>query len=159
MADATGSQNVEKYILFKLCDNTYGVPLMSTREVVERGPVQKIPNSKPYFTGVMDIRGEMIGVINLRTHFYGVADESPNPAVILFNVENGGYGVMVDTLITVEEFSFDKIDYDPKVASKVPLKFLMGITKYNDEIVSLVNLKLLIEDENQDRKTSLDKVG
>lgn len=137
-----------RYILFWLNDELYGTPLLSAREVVEQQPVKTIPNTTPYFLGVINIRGEIIGLIDLKKRFSLDQQENNNPALIVFESTGGSVAALVDRLEAVVSLNQDDIEENPNIAVKVPMEYLVGIGKFNDRLVTILDLKKILDAED-----------
>ncbi|MFK8136967.1 MAG: chemotaxis protein CheW [Bdellovibrionales bacterium] len=145
-----------RYLLFRVGEELYGTPLLGVREVVEPQACKKMPNTVPYFKGLINIRGEIVGVIDLRIRFSQSAEDE-GAALIVFDTDAGAVGALVDQVDSVLAITEDIIDKNPNVGSMVPVEFLVGIAKLEDKLVSLVDLNKTLGNEelSQLRTTKL----
>jgi purine-binding chemotaxis protein CheW len=137
----------DRYILFRLNNELYGTPLLAAREVVEMQSIKKIPHTSPDFLGVINVRGEIIGVLDLRIRFNMHVGETSNPAMIVFATNVGTMAVVVDKLEAVARIEDTQIDTNPSLQSKMPLDYLLGIAKHGDQMVTLLDLLKTVKEE------------
>ena len=141
---ATGSVDGEqeecRYLLFKLGKELYGTPLLGVREVVEPQEPKPVPNTVGYFLGVINIRGQIVGVIDLRNRFGHKVEKGPENALMVFNTDAGPMAAWVDQVEAVVRLSDDRIDKKPNVKTSVPPEFMLGIAHEGERLVTLVDL-------------------
>src|ERR1700733_14388086 len=92
-----------KYMLFHLGQEVYGTPLLQVREVIENRPSKAVPNSVAAFEGVINLRGEVIGVIDLRKMLK--INPAQSLSILVFESSQGLMGAIVDRCIAVAEIS------------------------------------------------------
>ncbi|OFZ22699.1 MAG: hypothetical protein A2202_01370 [Bdellovibrionales bacterium RIFOXYA1_FULL_36_14] len=155
--NATKDENDNKYLLFSIGKEIFGVPLMGVREVTEPQKVKPIANTSKHFLGVINIRGEIIGVIDLRIRLSHPAEKTPFMAMIIFETAVGPMAALVDKVESVSIIEEKNIDRNPNISSDFPQKYLMGIGKLNDDLITLINLNdvLGIETLNNFRTTKM----
>lgn len=140
------TEDEARYLLFRVGEEVYGTPLLGVREVVEPQVCKKIPNTVPYFKGLINIRGEIVGVIDLRTRFQQTVDDE-GTALIVFDTEAGAVGALVDQVDSVMSIKENIIDRNPNISSAVPMEFLIGIAKLDEQLVSLIDLNKTLGNE------------
>ena len=115
-----------------------------------------MPNTVKYFKGLINIRGEIVGVIDLRTRF-SQDDSDAGKALIVFDTEAGAVGALVDQVDSVIAIQENVIEKNPNVGSVVPIDYVVGIAKLNDMLVSLIDLNKTLGNEelSQLRNTKL----
>lgn len=137
----------DRYIIFRLGSEVFGTPLLTAREVVELQPIKKIPNTTPDFLGVMNVRGEIIGVLDLRLRFGFPSKTDELSALIVFPTPVGTMAVVVDRLEAVVNIPMDSVEQNPNIQSKVPMRYLVGIAKHEGELVTLLDLFKTVQQE------------
>lgn len=137
----------DRYLLFVLGQDLYGTPLMGVREVVEYQKAKPIPHTVRAFLGVINIRGEIIGVIDLRTRFQYPAEENRGTAMMVFTTENGTLAAIADRMEGVVRIPREAIEPTPKIESRLPPSYLMGIGRCRDKLVTLIDLPKILERE------------
>src|SRR5690349_9149805 len=129
-ADELEEDNVQaNYLLFRLAHELYGAPLLSVREVLKLTAIKPVPYMATHFKGVINLRGRIVGVLDLRLKFELPVSEASAGRILI--VEQGGelLGAIVDEVEAVEEFRPENIDTNPVVETKIGAKFFLGIGK------------------------------
>jgi len=140
-------QEDKRYLLFLLGNELYGAPLGAIREVVEPQDPKTIPNTAKSFLGVINIRGKIVGVLDLRLKFDIEAQNGSDRALIVFETAAGPTAVLVDKVEAVVRVPDSDIERNPTVRTTVPLQYLIGIGKYKERLVTLVNLVDILDAE------------
>ncbi len=137
----------DRYLLFTLGQDLYGTPLMGVREVVEYQKAKPIPHTVKAFLGVINIRGEIIGVLDLRARFQYQLEENREVAMMVFGTENGTLAAVADRMEGVVKIPKDAIDPTPRVENRLPPAYLLGIGRCRDRLVTLIDLPKILERE------------
>ncbi len=142
--DESYDENKYKYLLFTVGDELFGVPLMGVREVVEPQPIKPLPNTIDHFLGVINIRGEIVGVVDLRIRFSHEPKDSALMAMIIFESAVGPIAALVDKVESVSVIDDEDVDKNPNISSNFPIEYLIGIGKIKDRLVTLINLNKVL---------------
>lgn len=143
-----GSELESRYLLFQIGSELYGTPLLGVREVLEPQEAKPVPNTVPYFAGVINIRGEIIGVIDLRLRLGYAAESRTQMALMIFQTEAGAMAGLVDKVEAVGQIPSSKIEKNPNIKTKAPLKHFIGIGQWNNRLVTLISLNgILVSEE------------
>lgn len=146
LGDEAGEDN--KSLVFTLKDELYGCSLLKVKEVIKVGAIKPVPYMAPYFKGVLNLRGHVLGVIDLGAKL-GLAREADSKGLIVVTeTKYGVIGVIVDELLTVTRFSNADIDLKTPVETKIAPVFFEGIGKWNDRLVHLIDLSGLVQEED-----------
>ena len=144
-----GDETVQ-VIVFKLGDEKYGVDINQVREIIRPTQITRIPNAPDFVEGVINLRGQITTIINLRKRFGMEPRNVDNDTrIIVFDHGGNTVGMMVDTVTEVRYLSTDDIDELPSmITARDESKFLKGVGKLPDGLLILVDLnKVLSEDE------------
>jgi purine-binding chemotaxis protein CheW len=141
------NESENKFLVFSVGEELYASPLLSIREVLEFQPPKPMPNMVHYFTGVINVRGAIVGVIDLRTKFGHEAKNWPRTPFLLCDTSRGAIATIVDSVERVQAFAEDQIDRHPPVATKVEQSYLMGVAKSNQELITLVDIEKLLNEQ------------
>jgi purine-binding chemotaxis protein CheW len=133
-----------KYLLFHIGEEIYGTPLLDVREVIEPQPAKPIPNTFEYFTGVINIRGEIVGVLDLRVRFGYPAEYTKTTSLMVFNTRGGPMAAVVDRVEAVVQLPESAVECNPNVQTNIPQQYLIGIAKNGDRLVSLIDLNEIL---------------
>jgi len=154
-SDTDSGDEAKKYLIFSLDEDLFGTPLLNVREVIEPQPIKKIPNTVDEFLGAINLRGEIIGVIDLRLRLGREPRSLPTNAFLIFQTEVGAIAALVDQVESISEFSVEDMDSNPNVLFKIPQNFLIGMAKLDDRLVTVLDLfNVLSQDEINQLKSS-----
>lgn len=105
-----GSLHDSRYLLFKLHGEAYAAPLVQVREVIKIPKIKPVPHSPKHMKGVMNLRGQIITVFDLRTKLGLPAQAADAPGLILVvDTDHGSIGALVDSVESVQEIPQSEI--------------------------------------------------
>ena len=141
--DTDGSQ----FLTFQLGEELYGVDILRVQEIKGYTTVTKIPNTPSYIKGVMNLRGTIVPIVELRTTFgMETIDYTMRTVIIVVVVRDRIMGLVVDSVSDVLNISKNDIQPPPEFGTKVDVSFLNGIAKCGDNLVALLNIDRLLTD-------------
>ncbi|MFH0976629.1 MAG: chemotaxis protein CheW [Spirochaetota bacterium] len=138
-----------KYIAFKLGDELYAVNVMNAQEVMGMIPIGHVPDTQPYMKGVIDLRGTIVPIVDLRVK-YGMEEKAYNDdtAIMITEMHNELVGLVVDSVVDVLQLSIEDIQHTPHFTAKADRDSVEGIGKVNDEIIIVLEAnRMLSADE------------
>lgn len=141
------AQEENRYLIFSLGREMFGTPLLGVREVVEPLAPKPVPNTRPFFTGVINIRGEIVGVMDLRARFQQTPKSEPGQAMMVFETSTGTEAALVDRIEAVAKISEKNIELQPNVRSNIPSDYLLGVAKEGERLVTLIDLRKVLEEQ------------
>jgi purine-binding chemotaxis protein CheW len=154
-------ENLVQFLSFTLGNEEYGVDILSVQEIRSWEPVSRIPNVPDYEKGVVNLRGAIVPIIDLRERFgLGHLEYSPLTVVVVLQMqtEEGQtrvMGVVVDSVSDVIDVDKKTIQSAPNFGTKVSTEFINGLASVNDRMVMLLDVEKLLkldglddEDEN-----------
>ncbi|MFN3696538.1 MAG: chemotaxis protein CheW [Pseudobdellovibrio sp.] len=142
------NENELRFLIYKIGTETYGSPLLSVREVLEFQKPKFMPNMIKSFSGVINVRGAIVGVVDMRTKFGFPEDIQRKTSMLLCDTERGPIAAVVDNIECVLEIKSENMEKEPPIRSKVPASYLMGVAKNNDQLITIIDLqKALTEEE------------
>uniref|UniRef100_A0A7C4WCM1 Chemotaxis protein CheW n=1 Tax=Geoglobus ahangari TaxID=113653 RepID=A0A7C4WCM1_9EURY len=143
-------KDVVQVIVFNLGNERYGVEISQVREIIKPTQITRIPNAPDFVEGVINLRGQITTIINLRKRF-GLEPKpiDNNTRIIVVEYNNAVIGMMVDTVNEVKYLSTADIEALPSIiTAREEAKFLKGVGKLPDGLLILIDLnKVLSEDE------------
>lgn len=128
-----------KYLQFHLGDELYATPLLSVKQVIEPQPVKLIPNTVPFFSGLINYRGQIHGLVDLRLRF-SLSTENENTCFLIFDTEAGPIAAIVDKVDAVLSIHENQIEKQPPIKSKIPHDYLIGIANHNEQMITVIDL-------------------
>jgi purine-binding chemotaxis protein CheW len=136
----------QQFLTFNIGDEGYGVGLMSVREIKGWSKTTRLPNSQDFMKGVINLRGVVIPIFDLRKRF-GMGDTEPTEknAVIILAVGKRLIGILVDTVSDILSASADDIRPAPHVESKINANFVNGLISIEDKMVVLLDVEKIFD--------------
>ncbi|TPV57344.1 chemotaxis protein CheW [Aestuariibacter sp. GS-14] len=153
-SDAGGIPGATIQLLtFVLDDEIYGADINQIQEVLEYRRVTRVPRTPDYLLGVINLRGQVLPVVDLR-HLFEMhrADMTVNTCIVIVEVsvdgENVALGILADAVREVIELPVSDINPPPRIGSRIDTKFISGMGKYHDEFIVILNLSKVMGDED-----------
>lgn len=144
-----------QYVLFKLDNESYGIDIFHVETIEKVMDITRVPHAHYYVEGVINLRGEVVPVINLRKRFnlpqIAVNDET---RIIIVSVEDMIVGLLVDSSSEVLQLNLGSIDDVQNIAENMKNDYVKGIGKDGERIIILLDLKKILEntDINHDNQ-------
>lgn len=131
----------------------YGVPISQVQEIVRVGGITMVPNSPSYMEGVINLRGRVLPVLNLRKRL-GLPDKEMNNASRIVVAEIGGkvIGLFVDAVSQVIRIPRESVEPAPEEVLEIDTDYITGVGKLKDRMLILLDLEKLLRREKIDIK-------
>lgn len=130
----------DRYLIFLLGKETYAAPLLSVLEVIKVGSIKTVPHTRDHFVGVLNLRGQIISIVDLRARF-GIDEDPDSPGLILvIPHQDQVFGMLVDDVRAVDRIPENELRRDFAVESHIPIEFLLAVAHRRDQLVSVVDL-------------------
>ncbi len=142
-----------KYLTFLLGEESYGLGILKVQEIIGMQSITRIPRTPDYVRGVINLRGKVIPVIDLRLRFaMEEAEVSRKTCIIVVQVSKEEssitMGIVVDEVSEVLEISADQIEPAPAFGTQVETSFVLGIAKTEDAVKILLDIdRIMTEGE------------
>lgn len=137
-----------QWVTFRLEDETYGINVMQVQEVLRYSEIAPVPGAPSYVLGIINLRGNVVTVIDTRTRFgLPSADITDNTRIVVIEAENQVVGILVDAVAEVVYLKQSEIETTPNVGNDESAKFIQGVCHKNDELLILVDLEKLLSDD------------
>jgi purine-binding chemotaxis protein CheW len=152
-ADHGGSSASTEFISFAIDDEQYGVDIMAVREIKEWSGVTQLPKQPDYMRGVLNLRGVMVPIIDLRCRFgQGLTDATPVHVVIVVQIDSKTVGLLADRVLDIISVEASRIQPVPQVSRGCRTNFLSGLVTIDTAMIALIDLGNLlsqrVESEN-----------
>lgn len=136
-------------IVFTIGEERYGVEISQVKEIIRPTKITRIPNAPDYMDGVVNLRGQITTIINLRKRFGKETKEiDGNTRIVVVEYDNAVIGMMVDTVNEVKYLSSKNIDPLPNIiTSRDDANFLTGVGKLDDGLLTLMDLNKIFSQE------------
>jgi purine-binding chemotaxis protein CheW len=138
-----------QYLTVNLAHEEYGVDILSVREIRGWTPVTRIPQSPHYVLGVLNLRGAIVPVIDLRLRF-GLTREEYNATTVtvIITVAGRQFGIVVDAVSDVIDVASNALRPVPDMGTTVDTEYLKGLTSIGDRMVLLLDADKLLQPQD-----------
>lgn len=140
------TDSAQTYLFFKIGREMYAIKLTDIREVIEPQPIKQVPNTIPSFLGICNLRGQIVGILDLRIHF-GINQIQSHGIHMIFDSDVGAFGAVIDSIVGVESVKDADIEKDTSVEAIVPQKYIKGVAKHRNQLVIIVDVKSILTRE------------
>lgn len=137
-----------KFLLFKIADEEYGIEISCVKEIINIVPITQVPSTPNYVKGIVNLRGDIVPIIEIRTRFRMPHMEYDDLTCIIV-IEDGGekIGFVVDAVNEVKYINKSKISSPPSVKLSYANQFVRNLGHVDDKVVLLIDRdKILSED-------------
>ena len=146
------NNDTKQYIMVKFDNEQYGIDIAYIDNIVRLQPITRVPHTQEYFLGIINLRGEIIPVMSMRRKFDLPDKDNTNASRILIIKYEGNakIGMLVDEVkevVTLSENDIEKISSDSPDSNR---GYLAGVGKYNDTLITLLNIGVIINDIDND---------
>lgn len=140
-----------KYLLFELGGEEYGIEILRVREIIGLMDITPVPQSPPFIRGVINLRGKIIPVLDMRRRFGMEEGEyTERSCIIVTELKNGKdqlmLGMLVDGVREVANIPADQIDPAPQFGASVDTRYIMGMAKMKERVAILLDVEKLLKD-------------
>lgn len=144
-----------KYLIFALGQEEYGLEILKVREIIGYMAITAIPQTPDYIKGVINLRGKVIPVVDLRSKFgMETADITEETCIIVVEISHSSHtfntGIVVDHVQEVLDIDGDNIDDAPQFGSSINTDFILGMAKINNAVKILLDIDKVLEDSGLD---------
>jgi len=149
--DADNDQ-VLRWVTFQMDKEVYGINVSQVREVLRVSEIAPVPGAPDYVLGIINLRGNVVTVIDTRKRFGLPSAESDDASrIVIIDVDSQQVGIMVDSVAEVVDLHASSIEIAPNVGNDATSKYIQGVTSLDGTLLILVDLnKFLSEEEWQD---------
>jgi purine-binding chemotaxis protein CheW len=142
-----------KQLTFRLGPEVFGLPILKVQEIIGMMTVTAVPRVPEYVRGVINLRGKVIPVVELRRKFLmNPVEDTERTCIIVVEVRSGEHkvtmGILVDEVSEVLEISAGQIEPPPSFGSQVDTRFILGMGKVGDQVVMLLDVEGVLSDGN-----------
>ena len=149
---AKDSIAISQVVTFQLSNEHYGINIQNVQEIILIGQITSIPEVPSFVEGLINLRGKVIPVIDLRRRFGLTAgDYGENTRIIVTNTSQRTIGLVVDEVHEVLRLDGDQIEPLPEGLTNVDAAYITGVVKLENRILILLDVEVVISDETQAR--------
>lgn len=148
-----------QYLTFSLGEEEYAVDILKVQEIRGWEPVSKVPGVPDYEVGVINLRGAIVPIVDLRDRF-GLYNPGYTPftTVIVLQIHSAdGFrvvGAAVDSVSDVVTVTSDAVQLPPKIGTHINIEFISGLTTFEEKLIMLLDVDRLMSMDPSDHPTS-----
>lgn len=156
-SERAAAENLRQFISFSVGEEAYGLELLRVKEVIRVREITWLPRAPSFVKGIINLRGDVIPVIDLRDKFgLPVRESTASTRVIVVEIEGRLMGMVVDSASQVVRIPADQIDPPPPMLGGFCQEFIIGVGKLDDKLVILLNADAVLTLEERQALGSLD---
>jgi len=154
----SGTSGLTQFISFAIGDDQYGVDIMSVREIKGWSDITHLPKQPDYVRGVLNLRGVMVPIIDLRCRFgQGLTEATPIHIVIIVQVGSRPVGLLADRVLDIVSFEASQIQPVPRIEEASRIDFLSGLVTVDGTMIALIDLPHLLSMPASDRDDAAER--
>jgi purine-binding chemotaxis protein CheW len=149
---ASIAEDTIQYLTFKLEDEVFATDIAQVREVLEYSQVTKIPRTPEYMRGVINLRGHVVPVLDLKLRFgMQPTEQTVNTCIIIVEIHMNGeltiIGALADSVQEVIDMESSTIQPAPKIGTKLNTEFIKGMGKRDEKFVIILDIERIFSTE------------
>jgi purine-binding chemotaxis protein CheW len=146
--DLTFVRQEEQLVAFRLAGETYGIPIMQVHEIIRNCEITRVPRSLPHVRGVVNLRGNVVPVIDLRIRL-GLPPIEPGPEgrIIVVDIGTGIAGLIVDAVSQVIRIPAEQIEQPCSMIRNSDADLTLGVGRLEDELVIILDVARALQNE------------
>jgi purine-binding chemotaxis protein CheW len=139
--------NQQKYLTFNILDEVYGIEILKVKEIIAIINITKVPLVPDFVKGVINLRGQVIPVIDIRLKL-GIEEKeyTMHTTIIIVEIGEMSIGFIVDKTSDVVSISSEELTQPPRFGTKIDVSFLKSMVKIDEKIIMIVNLEKIFTD-------------
>ncbi|MBS1257395.1 MAG: Chemotaxis protein CheW [Candidatus Scalindua arabica] len=137
-----------KFLTFICGEEVYGIEILKVREIIKLMDITTVPRTPDYLKGVINLRGKVIPIINLRSKFsMQEIEHTQETCIIVVEVNQTSIGIIVDSVSEVSNIKGGEIEDAPHLGQDVDTNFILGLGKTKERIVILLDIEKVLSSE------------
>lgn len=149
------TQAEQQLVVFDLASEGYGVDIGAVREIIRMQEITRVPKTPEFVEGVINLRGKVIPVIDLRKRFgLHVAEQNKDNRIVVVDIGKQDIGVIVDAVTEVLRISTDSVEPPTSVITSADSDYLLGIAKLESRLIILLDLESVLSKEEKETLVS-----
>jgi purine-binding chemotaxis protein CheW len=153
METVAEKKDVSKYdgqfLTFVLSKEEYGIEILKVREIMGLMEITTVPQTPEYMKGVINLRGKVIPIIDLRLKFAMSEEEhTQKTCIIVVEVGSSQVGIIVDSVSEVTDIKGEDIEDAPSFGQEIDTSFITGLGKAKDKIIILLDIEKVLTAED-----------
>lgn len=147
---SAGAALDSQVVSFRLSNEEYGLDIMRVQEIILMGHITEIPEVPEYIRGLINLRGKVIPIVDLRRRFgLEATDATEHTRIIVVNARESTLGIVVDGVSEVLRLDTNQIEPPPTGLLGLDQAYIKGLVKMGEKIMILLNMDTILSDEDQ----------
>jgi len=155
-SESGSDDEIFQRVTFQLENETYGINVMQVQEILRYSEIAAVPGAPDYVLGIINLRGNVVTVIDTRSRFGLMpAEITDNSRIVIIEAEKQVIGILVDSVAEVVYLKKSEMEIAPHVGTEESSQFIQGVTNRDDGLLILVDLNKLLSDDEWDELSLL----
>lgn len=143
--EANKGFETRQFVVFKMDKEEYGVDIQKVTTIERMVSIARVPKTPEFINGVINLRGEIIPIINLRKRFdLPQIEESEDTRIIIMKIGEISAGIIVDAVAEVTQLTEESIETVSSFSTERAIEYIMGVGKIDNRIITLLDLEKLV---------------
>ncbi len=151
------SGEVVQVVSFRLGGEEYGVDISQVQEIIRLVEITHVPRAPRFMEGVINLRGQLIPIIDLRTRF-GMPriDATKSTRIVVTEIGNKRVGIVVDSVSEVLNIPIENVEPAPEMVAGVGTEYIQGVGKLGERLIIMLDLTMVISTEEKQQLGSVE---
>jgi purine-binding chemotaxis protein CheW len=155
----TSITEAAQYLTFRLSQEVFAVEVAKVREILEYITITRVPKTPEFMRGVINVRGSVVPVLDVRLKFgMSATERTVNTCIVVLEIDFEGettiLGALADSVQEVIELEPDQIEPAPKIGTQLRTEFIKGIGKRDNEFIMILDIDKVFSAEDLEKVTS-----
>lgn len=156
LSTSVSKTTANKYLTVTLENESYGMAVLKVREIIRLQKITPVPQMPPYVKGVINLRGRVIPIVDLRLKFGLKAEIAERTCIVVVQVamsngQNVQMGLIVDSVEEVVTLGTDEIEPTPEFGTRIDTTYLLGMAKVKGQVKTLLDIDRVVAQEAMER--------
>jgi purine-binding chemotaxis protein CheW len=146
----TIAKQERQLVIFDLAAEAYGVDIGTVREIIRVQEITHVPNAPDFVEGVINLRGKVIPVVDLRKRFgLATGEQTAESRIVVVDIAGEDIGVMVDAVAEVLRITGDSVEAASSIITTADSYYILGIAKLGERLIILLDLDKVLSQEEK----------
>ncbi|MGD8957299.1 MAG: chemotaxis protein CheW [Chromatiaceae bacterium] len=147
-AETKAGDTVTKFVTFRLMDETYGIDVMQVQEVLRVTEIAPVPGAAEFVLGIINLRGNVVTVIDTRTRFgLPTTEQDEASRIVIIEAEDQVIGILVDSVAEVVELHESEISPAPQTGNEENSRYIQGVVSREDDLLIVIDLNRFLSEQ------------
>lgn len=148
-------KQIIQLIVFRVGDEEFGIPISDVQEIIKISTITPIPDSPEFIKGLINVRGDIVAIIDVRARFFLTTQEEPSRHIVITKQEGSFFGLMVDEVMEVLRIQESDIKPPPRLMTKINEYYVHGVVTHDGRLIILLDVAQVLSEEELVRLTEM----